>query len=552
MARDNRKERSGDDRVGNGSAAAAEPVPGKRTLTEQLPLIAPHAPTLGAGEAIAAEGIAGAATSFPYQAEMAASGGPGATGVRRFEGAGKEVKPRPDKGAPDARKDDSARFGNDVALDNVGKGAAEVKQGDRGVDVTKVQQALIDLGYLLPTYGVDGKFEGETKAAVLKFQNDQTIPETGKLDKATLERLNQIYDTRKPYIDAAKADPLKPGTRTLSADDKAAAIDAMVAKPGAGGSPPKFQKKTADGEEYGDAIKDRLTKVIGSLHKELFEDKVGLRADPAKNFHDWKVMEGPPEASKKVVDNLYGTNYGGAPAFPAMTNAGGNLVDQWDDEVSRNALLSDAQKKAKAREKVEYLIDSNCKAVNKKHSAVPSNSEEKVILTPIIDDFVSDKTKIQTMLELDIGWEGAQLEGTVFLQRYKSQNPDKDKAKEENRVQMWELFQTCIHEYIHTLAHGDYQAWAQTFRDAGDNTRYNTLIEGFCDFFTLNVRKAMTVDAAIAAKVEGPYANGKPPANVKSGVYPSNEQAEQVVSIVGIKNAQAGYFNGKTKLMGAP
>jgi len=117
---------------------------------------------------------------------------------------------------------------------------------------------------------------------------------------------------------------------------------------------------------------------------------------------------------------------------------------------------------------------------------------------------------------------------------------------------MWDLFQTCIHEYIHTLAHPAYQTWAQSFATAGDATRYNTLIEGFCDFFTLNVRKAMSVDAAIATTVEGPYANGKPPASVKSGVYPSNEQAEQVVSIVGIKNAQAGYFQGKTKLMGAP
>jgi hypothetical protein len=37
------------------------------------------------------------------------------------------------------------------------------------------------------------------------------------------------------------------------------------------------------------------------------------------------------------------------------------------------------------------------------------------------------------MLDLDIGWEGAQLEGVVYLQRYKSQNADANKAKEEGR-----------------------------------------------------------------------------------------------------------------------
>jgi hypothetical protein len=159
---------------------------------------------------------------------------------------------------------------------------------------------------------------------------------------------------------------------------------------------------------------------------------------------------------------------------------------------------------------------------------------------------------VKTVLELDIGWEGAQLQGQVFLQRYKSGDADANKAKDENRVQMWDLFQTCIHEYIHTLAHADYIAWAQRFLAANDNTRYNTLVEGFCDFFTLNVRKAMTVDAPLQAQIEGPYANGKPPAPDRSGVYPSHQQAEQVVSIVGIKNAQRGYFGGKTQLMGAP
>jgi len=260
-------------------------------------------------------------------ADLIGAGG-GASGVRRFED-GKHVEPRPEGAPPPAAtKDDSARFGNDVVLDNVSKGGAEVKQGDRGVDVTKVQQALIDLGYLLPSFGVDGKFEGETKAAVIKFHKDQTLAQTGKLDKDTLDRLSTIYDTRKPYIDAAKHDPAKPGTRALSADDKTAAIDAMAPKPGAGGTPAVFTRVTPDGKDYGDEVRDTLTGLVKTFHKDLYEDKVGLRADPAKNLHDWSVMEGPPKASKQVTDALYASNYGGSAAFPAMTHAGGNLMDR--------------------------------------------------------------------------------------------------------------------------------------------------------------------------------------------------------------------------------
>ena len=263
------------------------------------------------------------------------------------------------------------------------------------------------------------------------------------------------------------------------------------------------------------------------------------------------MLEAPAEAAKEVVDKLYDSNYGGAAAKVPLTNAGGNLIDQWEDELSRNAGLTPTQKKDKARSHAWYLIDSNCKSINSEHSAVPSASSEKTILDPIVETFVSSVSKVQTLLDLEIGWEGAQLEGKIYLQRFKSTDPVKAQAKEQNRVQMWGLFQTCIHEYIHTLAHKDFNTWAKAFKSAGDNTRYNTLTEGFCDFFTLNVRKTVA-PLTVQAKVEGPYANGNPPAPDRSGVYPSNVQAEQVISIVGIKNAQAAYFGGKTQLLGSP
>jgi len=381
--------------------------------------------------------------------------------------------------------------------------------------------------------------------------------ESGFVSGADEKAITLLRQSRQAYIEAAKVDPLNPGTHALSATDKAAAIDALVPVPGKG-KPPTFKEDLGPSSgKYGPRIKARLTALISSFHKSLFEDKEPLRADPGKNFHGWSVLEAPCKASKGVVDDLYDSNYGGGAAKPELTNAGGNLIDQWTDEIAVNAGKTDPQKKAKAREKVEYLIDSNCRTINTDHSAVPSRAAEAAILKPIIDGFVSDgdpaieAKKVQTMLELDIGWEGAQLDGKVYLQQYKSTASDANMAKEENRVQMWGLFQTCIHEYIHTLAHPDFNTWAQKFRNAKDKTRYNTLIEGFCDFFTLNARK--TIDyKKVQALVEGPYANGNPPAPDESGVYPSNVEAERVVGIVGIKNAQAAYFGGKVDLMGGP
>ena len=449
----------------------------------------------------------------------------------------------------DQEKDASARFEGDQKLTDVSTGASTLMPGATGLQITKLQTALIELKFLAGP--PNGTFDPATKTALLKFQKAKGIPETGRFDADTMKNLNTAYDSRKPYVDNAAFDPLNPGTHTLTPADQAAAIAAMVAAPRPGASLTFKEDLGAPKGKYGPRIEAALRSTIKSFHKSLFAERKPLRAAPAKNFHSWAVLEAPAAAARDVVDAMYGSQYGGAGAKPAMTHAGGNLIDQWEDELAINAGLTAAQKKAKATEKIWYLINSNLTDISIEHSAIPSRAAEKAILTPIVESFVSSGAKVQGLLDLDIGWEGAQLQGKVYLQRFKSAEKDAAKAKEANRVQMWELFHTCIHEYLHTLAHKDFNTWARSFETAGDETRYNTLVEGFCDFFTLNVRSTLA-PATVQVQVEGPYANGKPPAAVSPGVYPSHQQAEQMVSIVGISNAQRGYFAGDTKLMGKP
>ena len=439
------------------------------------------------------------------------------------------------------RSQDSHRFGGDPELEKIASGALTLKQGSRGLTVTKMQQALIDLGYTLPKFGVDGVFWKETEKALIKYQGDVGVPPSGELDKATLAKLQAKFDTRQPYLDNATFDPKNPnkGTRNLSAADKAAVEKALAPARGGGGKASTFQDDVG-GKKYGEEMNDRLTKIISALHKELFADKEPLRKD-AKNLHDWSVLEGPAAAAKDVTDNVYGT-YGKG---PKMTHAAGNFVDQWDDEVARDAALSAPEKKKKATDKVWYLIVSNCTEVSDKHSAIPTDPKEKAILDPIVESFVDTAPKVQTMLDLDVGWEGAELEGVVYLQRFKEATADK------NREQLWTLFHTCIHEYMHSLTHPDYQKYAEGFRSKGDEARYNTLIEGMDEFFTTTVRKTVAVTPALRTQVEGPYFDAKATApTIDPAVYPSIAQAEQVVSIVGVRNAEAAYFKGDVKKIG--
>ena len=461
----------------------------------------------------------------------------------------------PDRPAPPGVKDSSARFGGDPPFERIAAGAEKLKPGSTGIPVVKLQQALNDLGFL-PPLQVNGTFDAKTATSLKLFQaSEGNLDITGELDKYTIKALNANFDTREPYVANATFDRRKPtkGTRTLSAGERRAVLEAMVPRRGVGGAPSVF-KEEVDGKKYGDRIRAALTTVIAALHKELFADKKPLRADPARNFHPWSVLEKTAKASKDVTDAVYGTYAKG----PRMTAAAGNFVDQWEDELTRNAALDEPEKKAKATEKVWYLIDSNLDAINRRHGAVPSDTAEKAILTPIVASFVDTPAKVQRLLELDIGWEGAQLEGVVYLQRFKQQGAGataaerKRDADAKNRKQLWELFHVCIHEYIHSLAHPAYKAYAHSFY-ATDKTRYNTLIEGMDDFFTLNVRTTVVVNDALRKQVEGPFYDAAAAVpEVSVGVYPSHAQAEQVVSIVGIRNAAAAYFQGKTKLIGKP
>ena len=67
--------------------------------------------------------------------------------------------------------------GNEVSLNE--QGDTTIKKGATGNDVTQLQQALINLKYSLPRYGVDGKFGNETESVVKTFQGDHGLTPNG-------------------------------------------------------------------------------------------------------------------------------------------------------------------------------------------------------------------------------------------------------------------------------------------------------------------------------------------------------------------------------------
>ena len=66
-----------------------------------------------------------------------------------------------------------------------------MERGAHGARVEALQHALISLGFGLPA-GADGDYGGQTVAAVTAFQSSVSLPLTGKLDRATYQKLSEV------------------------------------------------------------------------------------------------------------------------------------------------------------------------------------------------------------------------------------------------------------------------------------------------------------------------------------------------------------------------
>ena len=71
-----------------------------------------------------------------------------------------------------------------------------LKKGCKGEDVKQLQRFLIDAGYPLPQYGVDGDYGTETEKAVKQFQLDNGLPGSGKYDAKTQALLLKVTGQR--------------------------------------------------------------------------------------------------------------------------------------------------------------------------------------------------------------------------------------------------------------------------------------------------------------------------------------------------------------------
>jgi peptidoglycan hydrolase-like protein with peptidoglycan-binding domain len=89
----------------------------------------------------------------------------------------------------------AARFAGDVVLEACFDNERVLQSGSRGPAVQKIQQALVDAGFPLPRFGVDGVFESETRTAVQSFQRAHAFRPDGIIGPITMGALDAQFTT---------------------------------------------------------------------------------------------------------------------------------------------------------------------------------------------------------------------------------------------------------------------------------------------------------------------------------------------------------------------
>uniref|UniRef100_UPI00188053FA eCIS core domain-containing protein n=1 Tax=Oculatella sp. LEGE 06141 TaxID=1828648 RepID=UPI00188053FA len=344
------------------------------------------------------------------------------------------------------------------------------------------------------------------------------------------------------------------GTHVPTAAEKAE-IDQALVPPRGSVAVPDFKSHIPAGS-YEDRIRRYLTREIDGMYNNLVRGRgPAEHADPAK-VHPMSRFEEIGNTAKTETDAVFGS-YATAPTF----TAGVNLFDAWEKENTDQAAMTPAQRQDKARELVSYLLQSERGIfdINRAHGAIPSRTTlspgeteaEATILDRIRNDLTGTPAQVQRLNDIDRGWPGWNQGGNVGMQMFKAS------TGLGNRRNFWDAFQTMIHEYIHSLAHANYNSHARSFPGGHDSEQYNTLVEGMDSVLTETVWANVSPrvrSAALRQAVEGstyaakPFeASTVPP--ISSRRYPSYDQAMRLINIVGVRNAYAAYFLGRTDLI---
>ena len=402
------------------------------------------------------------------------------------------------------------------------------------------------------------QFEAETdqgRRDALRVQGRAVRASMLKVERVLLH----FYRDRVP---ATEAD-LRAGT-SATAPARQAELREALRPPRRAAGAATFQP-TLPGEAQ--TYEEKLRAHLPAMIQEYFDHIVGNRdvaahSDPAR-VHTLAEFEAIGNVSKARTDQVFGRFYSAA-AHPPMRadrpGRRGNIHDAFADFRRRASRMTPGQRRETAKALLFYFFqsDSWVRRLNHAHDAAPRfddagrpQNDEARSLDRLATEFTSTADQVRRLNEIDRNWPASAQGGHIFIQLFRAATPEAD------RLLLWDMFQTLIHEYVHTLEHDDYHAYATSF---GDNSNeYNTLVEGVCSLLTevvwTDIEAIAMTDHALRESVEGTANAALPPIEVPHASqrrYPSYTEALRLVDLVGIQNLYAAFFLGLADRIGGP
>jgi hypothetical protein len=358
----------------------------------------------------------------------------------------------------------------------------------------------------------------------------------------------------------ATADDLRNGTSPTDPSRQAELQEAL--------RPPRHAAATfrptlpGETETYEQKIRAHLPALVDEYYQGLVAGHGPAEHRDTAQTHTLVEFEAIGNVAKNETDGVFGRFYAPADHPPLRADRPrrrGTVHDQFAETERRLARMTRGQRADMAKTLIFYFFQSDewARRLNHDHDAAPRFdddqhplNDEATAIDTVATEFVRDRANVTRLNEIDRNWPATAQGREVFFQLFRAPTPEAD------RLLLWEVFQTFIHEYLHTLAHGLYNSYAETF--GSNSNEYNTLVEGVDSLLTEIVWTAIegrVTDPALRQAVEGPANAALPPIAVphaSQARYPSYTEALRLSDLAGIQNLYAAYFLGLVDRIGGP
>ena len=319
-----------------------------------------------------------------------------------------------------------------------------------------------------------------------------------------------------------------------------------------------------ESESYDAKVRAELPQIVDDTYRNLVEGfGPAEHADPTKT-HSLLEFEAIGNVAKDETDAVFDRFYV-ADDHPALSadvpelGIVGNVHDQFAQTETELAQMTDDQRIELAKALLFYFFQTEdaIRRLNYDHNAAPEFdrhgqplNEEAIALDTVATEFVQTPDNVRRLNEIDRNWPATAQGPDIFFQLFRGETPEAD------RLLLWDVFQTFIHEYLHTLAHGDYDTFAESF--GLNSNELNTLIEGVDSLLTEVVWDAIEPRVGtqeLRERVEGVTNAAQPAIRVPHPSrrrYASYTEALRLADLVGIRNLYAAYFLGLVDRIGGP